>query len=116
MSIFRKFILVISLLCFNGLFRIYFFASLLVRHFYAIIPGVLCVSNLQVVITQHFFCFNSEAEIEGNPRTTGKVRVNFKFNGDYSKLQKLIKSGNINGLLVVKNSLEGPMLNLEESK
>lgn len=58
--------------------------------------------------------FYREAEVEGNPRTTGKVRVNFKFNGDYNKLQKLINSGSINGLLVVKNSLEGPMLNLNE--
>ncbi|XP_065063046.1 high mobility group nucleosome-binding domain-containing protein 5-like isoform X1 [Rhopilema esculentum] len=58
----------------------------------------------------------SEAEVEGNPRTTGKVRVNFNFNGDYKKLQKLVSSGSINGLLVVKNSLEGPMLNLEESE
>ena len=57
-----------------------------------------------------------EAEVEGNPRTTGKVRVNFKFNGDYNKLQNIVKSGSINGLLVVKNSLEGPMLNLEESE
>jgi len=58
----------------------------------------------------------SEAEVEGNPRTTGKVRVNFNFNGDYNKLQNIVKSGSINGLLVVKNSLEGPMLNLEESE
>eukprot|EP00794_Sanderia_malayensis_P012173 gene12173-13430_t len=56
----------------------------------------------------------SETEVEGNPKTSGKVRVNFKFSGNYDKLNKIIKSGNINGLLVVKNSLEGPMLDLKE--
>ncbi len=51
--------------------------------------------------------------MEGNPKTTGKVRVNFKFSGNYDKLAEVIKSGNINGLLVVKNSLEGPMLDVK---
>lgn len=56
----------------------------------------------------------SETEVEGNPKTTGKVRANFKFTGNYEKLSKIIKTGNINGLLVVKNSLEGPMLDIKE--
>ena len=60
--------------------------------------------------------FNREAEVEGNPRTSGKVRVNFNFEGDYKKLEKVVKSGSINGLLVVKNSLEGPMLDLKEDE
>lgn len=42
--------------------------------------------------------------------------MNFSFGGDYKKLEKVVKSGSINGLLVVKNSLEGPMLNLEEDE
>jgi len=58
----------------------------------------------------------SEAEVEGNPKTSGKVRVNFNFDGDYKRLEKVVKSGSVNGLLVVKNSLEGPMLNLEEDE
>jgi len=48
----------------------------------------------------------SEATIEGNPPQKGKTKVTFKFDGEEKKLKEIIETGNINGLSVVKNSLE----------
>jgi len=48
----------------------------------------------------------SEATIEGNPPQKGKTKVTFKFEGDAKQLQKIVESGSINGLSVVKNSLD----------
>jgi len=52
----------------------------------------------------------SEATIEGNPRQTGKTRVTFSLDGSNESVMKLllnlVDEGNVNGLAIVKSSLE----------
>ncbi|XP_047145784.1 uncharacterized protein DDB_G0283697 isoform X1 [Hydra vulgaris] len=51
----------------------------------------------------------SEADIEGNPRQTGKTKVSFNIKSRDSLirvLMKLVDTGSINGLAVVKGSME----------
>ncbi|XP_065651536.1 MATH and LRR domain-containing protein PFE0570w isoform X4 [Hydra vulgaris] len=51
----------------------------------------------------------SEADIEGNPRQTGKTKVSFNIKSRESLiriLMKLVDTGSINGLAVVKGSME----------
>lgn len=70
----------------------------------------LCITNRSKEQAALLNLIYREATIEGNPRQTGKTRVAFILSGAnqavMTTLLKLVDEGNINGLAIIKSSLE----------